>query len=432
MKFQEIQLTQSAQGHTLHNTQAFSGDGQWIVYDTRNDDTQIGSTGSIEMVNVKTGEIKQLYRTEHQTTYGPGVGAATFSPVNDRVLFIHGIRNADAVHPYGVTRRTGVAIDTNRPGQPIFMDARDIIPPFTPGALRGGTHAHSWSGDGQWISFTYNDYVMEQLAKTDTSVRDLRMVGIMVPTRVDVPSDSTLENNSGTYFSVVVTDVTETPKPGSDEIDKAFDECWIGRDGYRRPDGSTQRRALAFQGDVRNTEGKTITEIFVVDLPDEIAADTDGQPLEGTASSRPGIPKGVLQRRITHSVHGVEGPRHWLRTTPDGSLICYLAKDQKGIIQLFGVSPNGGDPLQITHNKFSVQGPFNVDPSGKWIAYPADNSVFITEITTGKTERITPQFGDAGRPIGAPNWSPDGNTLAYNRFISEDNEPFLQIFLLHR
>ncbi len=430
--FQEVQLTHSPQGHTLHNTQAFSRDGQWIVYDARNDDSQIGSTGSIGMVNVETGEIRTLYQTQHQTVYGPGVGAATFSPTQDRVLFIHGIRNADASRPYGITRRTGVAIDIDRPQQPIFMDARDIIPPYTPGALRGGTHAHSWSGDGQWISFTYNDYVMEQLAKTDTAVQDLRMVGIMVPKPVTVPPDSTLENNSGICFSAVVTDVTENPVPGSDAIDKAFDECWIGKEGYHKPDGTLQRRAIAFQGNVRNAEGKTLTEIFVVDLPDELPTEANGQPLEGTATSRPGVPKGVSQRRITHSAHGVEGPRHWLRTTPDGALICYLAKDPNGVIQLFGISPNGGNPVAITRNKFSVQSPFNIDPSGTWIAYIADNSVFITEIATGVTERITPRFTDAEKPIGAPNWSPDGKAIAYNRNTIVDQEYFLQIFLLHR
>src|SRR5690606_37839052 len=67
MKFNEIHLTDAPQGHTLHNTQVFSKDGKWIVYDTRNDDTQIGRTGSIEMVNVQTGEVRVLYRTENQT-----------------------------------------------------------------------------------------------------------------------------------------------------------------------------------------------------------------------------------------------------------------------------------------------------------------------------------------------------------------------------
>src|SRR5690606_5409990 len=56
MEFKETQLTTTTNGHTIHNTQVFSKDDNWIVYDTRNDDTMIGSTGSIEMVNVETGE----------------------------------------------------------------------------------------------------------------------------------------------------------------------------------------------------------------------------------------------------------------------------------------------------------------------------------------------------------------------------------------
>ena len=418
------------QGHTLHNTQVFSRDGQWLVYDTRNDDSQIGSTGSIALVNVKTGEIRELYRTEHQTEHGPGVGAATFSPMVDRVLFIHGIRNADESKPYGMTRRTGVAIDIERPQHPIFMDARDITPPFTTGALRGGTHAHSWSGDGEWVSFTYNDYVMEQLAKADSSVRDLRMVGVMVPGQVGVVDDPALENNSGERFSVVVTSVVENPTPGSDEIDRAFDECWIGANGYIKSDGSRQQRAIAFQGDVRDASGNTVTEVFVVDLPSDLTQAEAGYPLEGTPTTRPHVSKGVKQRRVTYTQHGVEGPRHWLRTTPDGGLILYLAKDEAGIVQLFGVSPNGGQPRQLTNNPFPVQGPFNIRPDGQWVAYPADHSIFITALSTSKTLRITERFSDEDRPIGAPNWSPDGRMIVYNRYIAQAGGRFLQVFLL--
>ncbi|MEC3881977.1 DUF3748 domain-containing protein [Parapedobacter sp. 10938] len=430
MNFTEIQLTHAAQGHTIHNTQVFSRDGLWVVYDTRNDDTQIGSTGSIEMVNTATGEVRVLYETLNQTNAGPGVGAATFSPVADRVLFIHGIRNADASRPYGMTRRTGVAVDVAHPGEPIFMDARDITPPFTRGALRGGTHAHSWSGDGKWISFTYNDYVIEQLAKTDTTIRDLRTVGIMVPGRVDVGEDDTLENNDGAYYSVIITGVTESPKSGSDEIDKAFDECWIGENGYQKPDGSWQHKAIAFQGNVRNEGGETLTEVFVIDLPADPTVARNDQPLEGTATTRPGTLQGVTQRRITHTANGVEGPRHWLRTTPDGSLICFLAEDEQGIIQLFGVSPNAGAIRQVTTNVFPVSGPFNIDPTGRWVAYPADNSLFVTVLETGDTYRITDRFTDEGKPIGAPNWSPNGEAIAYNRYVGEGDARFLQIFLL--
>lgn len=430
MNFEESQLTTGPKGHTIHHAQVFLPDGQWIVYDTRNDDSQIGSTGAIEMINVKTAEVRELYHTTNQTNYGPGVGAATFSPVAERVLFIHGIRNATISRPYGMTRRTGVAIDIDRPGQPVFMDARNVTPPFTKGALRGGTHSHAWSADGKWISFTYNDDVIDRLSETDSTVRDMRTVGVMVPGPVEVAADTARENNSGTCFSVVVTDVTEKPAWGSDEIDKAFDECWLGNDGYVRTDGIKQHRAIAFQGNVRDEMGQTITEIFVVDLPADLTQAVDGQPLEGTATTRPATPAGTRQRRITYSDRGVEGPRHWLRTTPDGSLIIYLARDGDGIVQLFGVSPNGGPVRRLTHHPFPVQGPFNVAPGGHKVAYPADNSIFVADLATGESQRITQRFDDTCKPVGAPNWSPDGKSIAYNRYVEANEGRFLQLFIL--
>ncbi|MEO6707231.1 MAG: DUF3748 domain-containing protein, partial [Ginsengibacter sp.] len=278
-EFKLIQITDGDEGHCLYNTQCFSPDDKWIAFDSRNDDAEISKTGSVNMVNTQTFEILGLYKTENQSLFGPGVGAVSFSPISNRVLFIHGIRNSNQIKPYGFTRRTGVAIDIESPSRPIFMDARDVMPPFTQGALRGGTHAHTWSGDGQWISFTYNDYIMERLEKVDSSVRDLRTIGVMVPgKRVDVSLDSAGENNSGLMFSVVVAKVTENPQPESDEINKAFDEGWIGKSGYRRSDGSLQKRAIAFQGNVRNTDGSFKTEIFVADLPDDLIKANPGFP----------------------------------------------------------------------------------------------------------------------------------------------------------
>jgi Tol biopolymer transport system component len=428
-----IQLTSDNSGHTIHNTQCFSPDDQWIVFDTRNNDTLIRSTGNISMVHTHTGEIRELYHTTHQTEYGPGVGAVTFSPASNRVIFIHGVRNSDKNNPYEFTRRTGVAIDIDKPFHPIFMDARDITPPFTTGALRGGTHAHSWSADGKWISFTYNDFVISELEKKDSSVKDLRTVGVMVPGHsVHVPYDASEENNSGAMFSVVVAKVTEHPKPGSDEIDKAFDEGWIGIKGYQKKDGSWQRRAIAFQGEIINSDGTKKSEVFVVDLPEDLTKANPAQPLEGTISSRPNVPAGVSQRRITHLKNGIQGPRHWLRCTPDGKIIAFLSKDDKDVIQVFGVSPNGGKITQLTFNSYSVQGPFNSSPDGKHLAYLADNSVFVTEIKTGESKRLTPRYSDEEPVWGSVVWSNDGSMLAFNRYVKDDKtgELFLQIFLI--
>lgn len=421
----EVQLTRQPYGHFLNSTQVFSPDDQWIVYDTRNDDGGIGVTGTIEMVSVAGDETKPLYATRNQTRFGPGVGAATFSPVAPKVLFIHGIRNADEQKPYAMTRRTAVLIDIDKPQTPVFMDARDITPPFTPGALRGGTHAYSWSGDGEWICFTYNDYVIEQLGKINPDVKDLRTIAVMAPGRVAVAEDSTLENNSGERFSAVVAVVTENPAPGSDEIDKAFDEGWVGKKGYGKPDGSRQTRAVAFQGNVRNEKNETETQVFITDIPDDITRALPGEPLEGTDATRPNVPEGCQQRRLTYIEGGISGPRHWLKSLSDGSLILFLNKDEKGITQVYGVSPNGGEVQQVTFNSFPVEGTINISPDDKYVSYVAENSVFITGIANGLSERLTPT-NTVDKPEGAVIWSNNGKMLAYNRRV----DGYYQVFLL--
>src|SRR5690606_15178433 len=122
----------------------------------------------------------------------------------------------------------------------------------------------------------------------DSSVKDLRTVGVMVPDHpVHVSYDASKENNSGEMFSVVVVKVTQHPEPGSDEIDKAFDEGWIGVKGYQKSDGSWQRRAIAFQGEVTKSDGTKKAEVFVTDLPEDLTKANSAQPLEGTVSSRP-------------------------------------------------------------------------------------------------------------------------------------------------
>ncbi|MBS1610190.1 MAG: DUF3748 domain-containing protein [Bacteroidetes bacterium] len=416
----------------MNTSQVFSKNNEWVVYDNRNLDTGIPENGTIGMVNTKTKEIKTIYSTSNQSPYGPGVGAVTFSPVEDRVLFIHGIRNSDKNNPYTYSRRTGVSVWINKPGIPEFLDARNIIPPFTAGALRGGTHAHSWSADGKWVSFTYNDFIIDELSKKDTSIKDIRVVAVMNNSKpVIVPDTINVENNNGQFFSAVVTQVTDHPSWGSNEIDKAFDEGWIGANGYIQKNGKRQKRAIAFQGNVKDKNGKTKTEVFVADIPDDISKAKSSCPLEGTATTRPCVPAGVTQRRITFTDKGITGPRFWLRTTPDGKWIGFLSTDDKNIVQLFLVSPNGGSIKQLTHNLHSIEGPFNFSPDGKKVAYISDNSIFITYVANGFSERLTTKSGDFEKPTGPVVWSNNGKMLAYNRYIKESSgQSYLQVFLL--
>lgn len=435
---EEIQLTSDAKGHFLHTTQQFSSDDQWLVYDTRDDDPYIIRTCCIEMVNTETGEVRRLYQTERQTAFGPGVGGATFNPLRSEVLFIHGLQNCDSLRPYGFSRRTGVMIRTDAPRQPVFLDARDVTPPFTPGALRGGTHAHTWSADGQWVSFTYNDDIMAQISKEEGSRKeDLRMVGVMAPYGpVNVEHDGTGENIDGRLYSAVVTEVVENPPPGSDQISRACEDGWIGTEGYLRPDGSRQKRAVAFLGDVRNEKGEKLTEVFVVDIPDDIRRASFERPTEGTLYSRPLPPAGTTQRRLTHTEDrkypGVQGPRHWLRSLPDGSLIFFMMKDEDGRVQIYGVSPNGGDVRQITQNDFSIETSFNVSPDGKWLVYGSKEIAYITEVSGGRARQVSPAPPANASGMRAPNFSNDGTMIVYNRKVAMGDSSYYQIFLLKR
>jgi hypothetical protein len=71
-QFKIMQLTHDNSGHTIHNTQCFSQDDEWIVYDTRNNDAMIASTENISMVKYANGEIRELYQYKASNTLRAG------------------------------------------------------------------------------------------------------------------------------------------------------------------------------------------------------------------------------------------------------------------------------------------------------------------------------------------------------------------------
>ena len=191
-------------------------------------------------------------------------------------------------------------MDTARPDTVMNLDARDLTPPFTAGALRGGSHVHVWDAAGEWVSFTYEDHVLAQFKETSaTHDLNLRNLGVSVPRAggVRVGRDHP-RNHDGEYFTVLVSRTTAQPRLGSDEINRAFEEGWVGTNGYVRADGSRQRHALAFQGQVVTANHQTMAEVFIVDLPEDLTQPGDG-PLAGTETRAPFPPRGVVQRRLT-------------------------------------------------------------------------------------------------------------------------------------
>ena len=428
------QITTAPYGHLLTNAGVWTSDGAWICYDIRSDPAGAMFDGTrIERVEVATGRVEVLYESRD----GACCGVVTASPVDDRVVFILGPERPTADWSYGPARRRGVIVRGSAPGAIEPLDARDLVSPYTPGALRGGTHVHQFSPDGRMVSFTYEDAILDAAAGGAGHERNLRAVGVSVCGRqVGVPRSHPRNHNGGAW-SVLVTDLEDHPPTGSDAISRACEEAWIGSAGYRRPDGSRQQRALAFQGTVVTPAGEAISEVFVVDLPDADAPagglDTPASgPLAGTPTTRPRPPAGVVQRRLTFTagaVHpGIQGPRHWLRSSPDGERIAYLARDEIGVAQLFTVSPRGGAPRPLTRLHASVESAFTWSPSGDRLACVIDGSVSLVDARDGEVVRLAPQKDAAAPRPEACVFSPDGRRVAYVRRVGSPAGEFNQLF----
>ena len=379
----ERQVTRGPGGRILSNTGVWSPDSQWIVYDTRPDhEGSVFGGETIEMVNVVTGEVKELYRAKN----GARCGVVTFHPHKWDVAFILGPE-------------------------------------------------HVWDPVGEWVSFTYEDHVLAQFTSaTPTNDINQRNLGVSVPgIPVRVPHANP-RNHDGDHFTVLAARTTASPKPGSDEIKRACEEGWVGVNGYVRRDGARQEHALAFQGQVLSPKGETMSEVFIADLPDDVTQPGDG-PLCGTETRAPYPPKGTVQRRLTFTADrrfpGIQGPRHWLRSSPDGSRIAFLMKDDAGVVQLWSVSPNGGPPKQVTRNPSPIVSAFTWSPDGRQIAYVMDNSVCVTDAESGRTTRLTRRTDDASAPRSeACVFSPDGKKIAFVRRLPSPESPANQICIV--
>ena len=434
----EKQLTFAPANHDLDNGDNFSPDDRWLVFDTRAEDTAIAGNAVIARVNVATGELAEIHREPHPQPWGPGVGAPCVDATTGRVAFLRGLDRASAARPYAMWRRTGVAVDPAAPGRLQFLDARDVIAPFTPGALRGGTHRHEWSADGQWIGFTYNDALLAEREARSGQRADLRTIGVAMRRAagpVVVPPGP--ENVRGEMFAAVVVRVVPSPRAGSDEVSRAFEDAWVGRDGYRRADGRMQRRARAFLGNVRGPDGREFTEVFIVDIPERIDVPGDAGPLEGTPTTMPNPPRGAVQRRLTFTADrkfpgAVLAPRHWVRSSADGTRIVFLAKDDGGIVQAFFVPPEGGAIRQVTRHATSIQSCVRWSPDGAHLLYVCGGAITICDarqdaVTFGRTRVLTPPAVSAPE---SPVWSHDGRTIAFNRREPADQRGWKQIFLV--
>jgi len=388
------QLTFAPRYHQLTNTRTWTPDGQWLVFDVRPSGASF--TGeTIERVNIHSGETEVVYRA----TDGAHVGVVTVHPHEERYVFIHGPENPDASWHYDFHHRRGVVTHQSETRN---LDAMDITPPFMPGALRGGSHVHVYSPNGEYVSFTYNDHVLHEL---DPAL-DLRNVGVAAPFGPVTPFGHHPREYAGSHWCVLVSKTTPAPKPGSDEINRAYEEGWAGND------------RLAFIGDTLSLSGEKIPELFIVDLPKGESGwkQAGDVPLCGSESIMPAPPAGVVQRRLTFTHDRafpglVNTPRHWVRCNPQGETIAFLMRDEAGVVQLWLIAPDGSGLRQLTQCN-GIQSAFNWHPSGKWLGFVLEDRIAVCDAQSGEIRFLTthhenPPSGDA------IVFSPTGEHLAW-------------------
>lgn len=336
----------------------------------------------------------------------------TVHPAQEKYVFIHGPKNPDADWQYDFHHRQGVIAHN---GQVSNLDAMDITAPYTAGALRGGSHVHVFSPNGQFVSFTYNDHVLH--ARDPQA--DLRNVGVAAPFGPVNPQGNHPREYAGTFWSVLVSRTTPNPKPGSDEVNRAYEEGWVGND------------RLAFIGDTVSAKGEKVPELFIVDLPkDEQGWKRAGDaPLQGTPDTMPAPPAGVTQRRLTFTHQKaypglVNVPRHWVRSNPQGTQIAFLMRDDNGVVQAWLISPEGGEPRQLTHTERDIQSAFNWHPSGNGLGFVLAGRIACCDAQTGEVTFLT---SDHGNPPSADAvvFSPDGRFIAW----MEEKDGFRQLWL---
>lgn len=393
------QITHGAYGHFLNHRQVFSPDGNRVYFDTRNADPDIISTDRIESIDWRHGELRIEAEVEHPTPYGPGIGAVICHPQLQLLLCIHGLRNCDASRPYSTTRRFGGWVDASpearlglRPGTIRTAESRSVDVPCFRGSLRGGTHAHSWSRDGRWISFTYNDHLVERDHRRGLGPPDLRTVGVMRwdedlrTASAQQPAFESLdaENFVGCCWAVVATRVVEHPAWGSDEIDRACEECWVE---------STNMRRLAFLGRVRDTRGRAIDELFLTEFiePTQPVFDQrDSAELDDQGRLLP--PEGWRTRRLSHTEDrpfpGVSGPRNWLLSSPDGKWLYCPMRDARGIVQIARVAVDSGAIEWVSDWEHSLTNQITIHPSGRQLGCCVGSEPGVLDVERGSWQPL--------------------------------------------
>ncbi len=427
------QLTFTPKNHELDNNDNFSFDNRYICYDTRGTvGSGIENCLSIEVVNIDTGKELVVYspsKVRLGSKPAPGVGAVSFHPKRYSLVFIHGPEIEDISSDqisvesiYAKNNRRGKIIDFEYKGGEIitkdggWVDFRNIdcSSEIPPGAHRGGSHRHEYTPEGLRIGCTYDDSILPNYGRT---------IAFFEP-KANLPFSARY------YFSVILKPVPlDKAKPG--DIVKAYGDSWIDKNG----------RFRGFIGTVKLEHGFD-DYLFVAEIPLDIDI---LQATSGDCENYPEPPKGIRVIQVYDKWCG-----GIVRGSPDGKKVAFLAKDVRGITQVFLADLEriiqGGiesKVIQLTNFQKGVEENFRWHPSGKFIFSVSDGAIIATCVEVGenfgKSVAMTPCYLK-NRPY-AIVVSKDGRYVAFNRRVPTHNLngdrvydssglDFSQIFLL--
>jgi len=384
----EKQLTFSPRTHALDNNDNFSPDGKFLCYDTRGTvyNENLANSKSIEKVEIATGVETVLWEPPSVTgeEAAPGVAAASFHPIENKVIFIHGpmLDEVKERGSYNIRNRTALEVDGEGQFSSVKVDRRDVSSEHTTvGAHRGGTHRHEYSRNGKRIGFTYDDYLLPDYDRT---------IGFME-----------LNTNSPEGYTHSFALILKPVKKGESiagEIEKAYGDSWIDAAGSKR----------AFIGKVRAQNGIDYeNDLFVAEVPVDVNLNTAHS---GTLDHYPVPPEGIVIRRLTEGmdVRGI------VRGSSDETQIAFSAPDEAGIDQVFIISSQGSDQeaLQLTRLDSPVSS-IRWHPDSEWVFYLSDGNVFVTSFGSRAGPGHTIQISNDELSRDQLVVSHDGNLLAY-------------------
>lgn len=426
------QRTHGSYGHFLNHRQAISHCGRFLYYDTRNADPDIIKTTRIESLDLIEDTVRVIYDTHSQSDCGPGVGAVVCHPLRSSVLFIHGLTHCNPDRPYAMTRRFGacVSFDPLKPQVQISaLENRSVLSEPTWGTLSGGTHAHSFSPDGRWVSFTYND----------ARLPDRRTVGFTLVDRWESTSKQELTGNQpcfeDNFEGIGWSALALIPE---DPIESAREECWITNMHDAR---APLKLAMIVRLASSLTHPKWIEEIYVAEFPENalqwpsmlrgpVHAKDERNDERKITSWPHAVPMGVRLHRLTHSQSaehpGIAGPRHWPVASRCGGWIYTMMKDSRGTVRVVRVGVTDGRWEFISENQESITHPIAIDPEGRQLSYLVADRLTILDLQTGKETAIEWDARAFSEIVGPVHFLKSTQGIFWNARPS--GSPWLQIW----